>query len=89
LPVYLLAPTGLITHREANEPPVAAEPHTIARGKQMIGKFWAYLALIASEGRRAYDGRRHGLLDQAPVTHQWLTLEQCQEAERARRGTRG
>jgi hypothetical protein len=87
--VYLPAAGGLINHGEANGPSLAAEPHAIARGKQMIGKLWAYLALIANEGRRAYDGRRHALLDQPPLTQQWMTLEQCREAERAKRGTRG
>jgi hypothetical protein len=54
----------------------------------MIGKFWAYLALIAGEGRRAYDGRRSTLHEPA-ATREWLTLEQCQDAERVRRGTHG
>jgi hypothetical protein len=50
----------------------------------MIGKVWAYLTLIASEGQRAYDARRRPV-DKPVVTSQWLTLEQCQEAERSKR----
>jgi hypothetical protein len=54
----------------------------------MIGKFWAYLTLIASEGQRAQDRHRRAPLNKTAVTHEWLTLEQCQEAERRKRSAR-
>jgi hypothetical protein len=37
----------------------------------MIGKFWAYLTLIASEGQRAYDGGR----GRVPVDKPGVTRE--------------
>jgi hypothetical protein len=51
----------------------------------MIGKFWAYLTLIAGEGQRAYDQRRRAHLSKPAEAHEWLTLEQCQEAARGKR----
>ena len=48
----------------------------------MIGKFWAYLTLIAGEGQRAYAGRRRAPLDKPVAAHEWLTPEQGQKTER-------
>jgi hypothetical protein len=86
--MYPPAAGGLRTHRGLDEPTLAAETHGIRTGGTMIGKFWAYMALIVGEGRRAYDGRRTPL-DKPAATREWLTLEQCRDAERVRRGTRG
>ncbi len=83
--MYRLALDGLITQGKASALTLVAEAHTIARGLTMIGKFWAYLTLIASEGQHADDGRRRAPLDTTAVTPEWLTLEQCQEAERRKR----
>ncbi|MGE5286524.1 MAG: hypothetical protein ACM3ML_04830 [Micromonosporaceae bacterium] len=51
----------------------------------MIGKFWAYLTLIAGEGQRAYDRRRRIPPDKPVIADEWLTLEQGQQAGRSKR----
>ena len=54
----------------------------------MTRRLWAYLALIAAETRRAYDGRRRASPGEPATTSKWLTIrERAEEACRPRNGT--